>query len=93
MAYTDDAVKAKLSALNETQDAIVAVAQWIMFHKYGNSAQIHHIRIIAIWSCQTRGTNKLVVQEIRGPYRADLGAAANRVESSQTTELDLSSKW
>lgn len=34
MAYTDDAVKAKLSALNETQEAIVTVAQWIMFHKY-----------------------------------------------------------
>ncbi len=34
MAYTDDAVKAKLSALNETQDSIVTVAQWVMFHRY-----------------------------------------------------------
>jgi hypothetical protein len=34
MSYTDDAVKAKMSALNETQEAIVTVAQWIMFHKY-----------------------------------------------------------
>lgn len=34
MSYTDDAVKAKLSALNETQDSIVTVAQWIMFHRY-----------------------------------------------------------
>lgn len=34
MAYTDDAVKAKLSALNETQEGIVTVAQWIMFHRY-----------------------------------------------------------
>ena len=34
MAYTDDAVKAKLAALNETQDSIVTVAQWIMFHRY-----------------------------------------------------------
>ncbi|KAF2430755.1 DUF618-domain-containing protein [Tothia fuscella] len=33
MSYTDDAVKAKLSALNETQEAIVTVAQWIMFHR------------------------------------------------------------
>lgn len=33
MAYTDDAVKAKLSALNETQEGIVTVAQWIMFHR------------------------------------------------------------
>lgn len=35
MAYTDDSVKAKLSALNETQESIVTVAQWIMFHRYG----------------------------------------------------------
>ena len=35
MSYTDDVVKAKLSALNETQESIVTVAQWIMFHRYG----------------------------------------------------------
>ena len=35
MAYSDDAVKAKLAALSETQDSIVTVAQWIMFHRYG----------------------------------------------------------
>ncbi|RDW81014.1 uncharacterized protein DSM5745_04571 [Aspergillus mulundensis] len=34
MAYTDDSVKAKLSALNETQEGIVTVAQWVMFHRY-----------------------------------------------------------
>ena len=34
MAFTDDGVKAKLSALNETQDSIVTVSQWIMFHRY-----------------------------------------------------------
>ncbi|KAI2788483.1 hypothetical protein POX_e06499 [Penicillium oxalicum] len=33
MAYTDDAVKAKLSALNESQESIVTVAQWVMFHR------------------------------------------------------------
>lgn len=33
MAYTDDAVKAKLSAMNETQESIVTVAQWVMFHR------------------------------------------------------------
>lgn len=37
MAYTDDAVKAKLSALNETQESIVTVAQWVMFHRYDNN--------------------------------------------------------
>lgn len=36
MAYTDDTVLAKLSALNETQEGIVTVAQWIMFHRYGS---------------------------------------------------------
>jgi hypothetical protein len=35
MAYTDESVRAKLSALNETQESIVTVAQWIMFHRYG----------------------------------------------------------
>jgi len=34
MAYTDDAVRAKLSALNETQEGIVTVAQWVMFHRF-----------------------------------------------------------
>jgi regulator of Ty1 transposition protein 103 len=34
MTYTDEGVRAKLSALNETQESIVTVAQWIMFHRY-----------------------------------------------------------
>lgn len=33
MAFSDDTIKAKLSALNETQDSIVSVAQWIMFYR------------------------------------------------------------
>ncbi|KAI9773708.1 MAG: hypothetical protein M1839_002042 [Geoglossum umbratile] len=33
MAYTDDSVLAKLSSLNETQESIVTVAQWVMFHR------------------------------------------------------------
>lgn len=33
MAYSPDAVRAKLGSLNETQDSIVANAQWIMFHR------------------------------------------------------------
>ncbi|EME45645.1 hypothetical protein DOTSEDRAFT_71370 [Dothistroma septosporum NZE10] len=33
MSYSDDAVRAKLAALNETQDSIVTNAQWIMFHR------------------------------------------------------------
>ncbi|KAK5019408.1 hypothetical protein LTR60_001134 [Cryomyces antarcticus] len=42
MAYTEDSVRAKLSALNETQESIVTVAQWVMFHRRhsGTTAQI-----------------------------------------------------
>ncbi|KAF2725258.1 DUF618-domain-containing protein [Polychaeton citri CBS 116435] len=43
MAYSEDAVTAKLSALNETQDSIVSVAQWIMFHRR------HADRTASIW--------------------------------------------
>ncbi|KAK8111791.1 uncharacterized protein PG998_008248 [Apiospora kogelbergensis] len=43
MSYTDDAVLAKLSTLCETQDSIVTVAQWIMFHRR------HAERTVQIW--------------------------------------------
>ncbi|KAK0836525.1 hypothetical protein LTR03_013581 [Friedmanniomyces endolithicus] len=33
MAYSPDAVRAKLATLNETQDSIVSVAQWLLFHR------------------------------------------------------------
>lgn len=33
MSYTDEALKAKLSTLNETQESIVTVSQWVMFHR------------------------------------------------------------
>ncbi|KAF2727817.1 DUF618-domain-containing protein [Polyplosphaeria fusca] len=33
MALQDEAVKARLSSLNESQDSIVGVSQWIMFHR------------------------------------------------------------
>ena len=57
MAYTDDAVLAKLSALNETQESIVSiywpsawtslihfqvtVAQWVMFHRFARYLRSH----------------------------------------------------
>lgn len=34
MAFTEDSLKAKLSSLNETQDSISSVGQWILFHRY-----------------------------------------------------------
>lgn len=33
MSYSEDVVFSKLSALNETQESIVGISQWIMFHK------------------------------------------------------------
>lgn len=33
MSYSDEALKAKLSTLNETQESIVSVSQWIQFFK------------------------------------------------------------
>ncbi|KAF2207079.1 hypothetical protein CERZMDRAFT_25827, partial [Cercospora zeae-maydis SCOH1-5] len=33
MAYNEGSFKAKLTSLNESQDSIVTVAQWIMFHR------------------------------------------------------------
>ena len=55
MAYSDDAVKAKLSSLNETQDSIVTVAQWIMFHRR------HADRTASLWLTrlqESQSTNK-----------------------------------
>ncbi|XXH00416.1 hypothetical protein Hte_006760 [Hypoxylon texense] len=43
MAYTDDAVLSKLSALSETSDSIVSVGQWIMFHRR------HADRTVQLW--------------------------------------------
>ena len=33
MSYTEEAVTSKLTTLNESQDSIVTVSQWIMFHR------------------------------------------------------------
>ncbi|RDL37388.1 putative Regulator of Ty1 Transposition [Venustampulla echinocandica] len=54
MAYTDDAVLAKLSALNETQESIVTVAQWVMFHRR------HADRTAQLWLSRLKdsGSNK-----------------------------------
>ncbi|KIW24469.1 uncharacterized protein PV07_10180 [Cladophialophora immunda] len=48
MSYSDEALKAKLSTLNETQDSIVSVSQWIMFHKR------HADRIANYWLTRLR---------------------------------------
>lgn len=51
MAYNDDAVLAKLSALNETQESIVTVAQWVMFHRR------HADRTAQLWLQRLRDSN------------------------------------
>ncbi|EAT89665.1 hypothetical protein SNOG_02934 [Parastagonospora nodorum SN15] len=43
MAFTEDSLKAKLSSLNETQEAISTVGQWILFHRR------HAERIAQVW--------------------------------------------
>ncbi|KAJ4290287.1 hypothetical protein N0V90_010503 [Kalmusia sp. IMI 367209] len=44
MAFTEDSLKAKLSSLNETQDSISSVGQWILFHRR------HAEKIAHLWS-------------------------------------------
>ncbi|KAJ9655697.1 hypothetical protein H2198_005494 [Neophaeococcomyces mojaviensis] len=48
MAYNDEALKAKLSTLNETQESIVSVSQWITFHRRFAD------RIAAVWLTRLR---------------------------------------
>ncbi len=65
MAYTDDAVLAKLSALNETQESIVTVAQWIMFHRYVQSCQ--QTACLGLMSCRRHAdrTSQLWLQRLK----------------------------
>ncbi|KAF6813429.1 DUF618 domain-containing protein [Colletotrichum sojae] len=51
MAYNDDAVLAKLSALNESHDSIATAAQWIMFHKR------HADRTVQLWLQRLRDSS------------------------------------
>ncbi|KAK1968241.1 DUF618-domain-containing protein [Colletotrichum eremochloae] len=51
MAYNDDAVLAKLSALNESHDSIATAAQWIMFHKR------HAERTVQLWLQRLRDSS------------------------------------
>ena len=51
MAFSDDSVRAKLSALSETQDSIVSVAQWIMFYRR------HADRTAQLWFEKLKDSN------------------------------------
>ncbi|KAJ4389092.1 hypothetical protein N0V93_006554 [Gnomoniopsis smithogilvyi] len=80
MAYNDDAVLARLSALNESHDSIATCAQWIMFHRR------HAERSVQIWfqklkeSPSTRRLNLIylsneVVQQSKARHKDDFPLA------------------
>ncbi|KAF3760188.1 DUF618-domain-containing protein [Cryphonectria parasitica EP155] len=80
MAYNDDAVLARLSALNESHDSIATAAQWIMFHRR------HADRTVEIWfqklkeSPSTRRLNLIylsneVVQQSKARHKNDFPLA------------------
>ncbi|KAI4252261.1 MAG: hypothetical protein LQ352_004393 [Teloschistes flavicans] len=50
MAYNDDAVKARLSSLNESHESIATVAQWVIFHRR------HADRTCVLWLERLRET-------------------------------------
>ncbi|OQE22023.1 hypothetical protein PENFLA_c013G01010 [Penicillium flavigenum] len=77
MAFTDDAVKAKLSALNDTQESIVTVAQWVMFHRR------HAERTGQIWLQKIR--------ESPPPKRLNLIYLANEVAQQSKIIVDATS--
>jgi len=51
MAFSDDAVRAKLSTLSETQDSIVSVSSWIMFYRR------HADRTAQLWLEKLKDSN------------------------------------
>ncbi|KAF7547716.1 hypothetical protein G7046_g8925 [Stylonectria norvegica] len=65
MAYNDDAVLARLSALNESHDSIATAAQWIMFHRR------HADRTVQLWVQRLRDSSS--------PKRLSLVYLANEV--------------
>ncbi|KAF1958088.1 DUF618-domain-containing protein [Byssothecium circinans] len=50
MAFTEDSLKAKLASLNETQDSISTVGQWILFHRR------HADKIAQLWQSRVKET-------------------------------------
>ncbi|OQE47322.1 hypothetical protein PENCOP_c001G06969 [Penicillium coprophilum] len=77
MAFTDDAVKAKLSALNDSQESIVTVAQWVMFHRR------HAERTGQIWLQKIRDSPP--------PKRLNLIYLANEVAQQSKIIVDATS--
>lgn len=83
MAFTDDAVKAKLSALNETQESIVTVAQWVMFYKY---------KTMDLPSEREKANGGIKLKTTCRSYCAYLAAKDPGVPASEATESHLPSQ-
>ncbi|KAF2673506.1 DUF618-domain-containing protein [Microthyrium microscopicum] len=88
-SFSDDSVKAKLSTLNETQDAIVSVAQWLLFHKR------HAVRTAELWmaklndSSPTRRLSLIylaneVVQQSKARKKEDFAIAFSPIVAEGT---------
>ncbi|QIW94671.1 hypothetical protein AMS68_000189 [Peltaster fructicola] len=89
MAYNDNAVTDKLSSLNESQDSIVAVAQWIMFWRR------HASRTAQLWLTRLQDAPTLkrlnliylaneVVQQSRARGKTDFLLAFEPIISDAT---------
>lgn len=80
MAYTDDSVLARLSALNDSHDSIATAAQWIMFHRY----VLSHVERCSLTTslqtpCRSNGSN--------------VATTIERFVSIQALKLSISSQW
>lgn len=94
MSYTGDAVRAKLSALNETQEAIVTVDQWIMFHRYADTDAAFPTRdALFLYIPEVGRLTRLRVQEAFQGDSASLGPTAQGLSSTQTPQSHLSCQW
>lgn len=83
MAYNDDAVLARLSALNESHDSIATAAQWIMFHKYE----------AAFFSTVFNILTYPPVQAARRPDCPDMASETEGIPQHSTAESHLSCEW
>lgn len=97
MSYTDDAVLAKLSALNETQESIVSTCQSV--YLLWTAAHVCQVTV-AQWVMFHRYANAILpdstnigadpVQETRRSNGTALAAAFEGLWKQQEAELDLS---
>jgi hypothetical protein len=81
--YSDDTIKAKLSSLNDAQDVIVNVAQWLLFNKLVNLLLSHLKSVLT----------RLFSQEKCSPNGRAVDAKAQRLAASKTASSHISRKW